>query len=114
MPAVGSGADGAVAMRQRVTAADGAPSGSVASPLRVDAWRFISSAIVRPPSAASCNRRVAVMETRLASPITAPRPSSRAQMSPNSAAVFSPLKCLCMSGSTKARVRMFRRGRPQM
>ncbi len=72
MPAVGSGADGAVAMRQRVTAADGAPSGSVVSPLRVDAWRFISSAIVRPPSAASCNRRVEAMPTRRASPITAP------------------------------------------
>jgi len=69
----GSGVDGAHPTRQRVTAAEGAPSGSLPS----RAWRFISSAIVRPPSAASCSRRVAGIPTRLASPITAPSPRWR-------------------------------------
>ncbi len=69
MPATGSGEDGAEATRQRVTAAEGTAKGSAPSL----AWRFISSAIVRPPSAASWSRRVEAVAARFASPITALR-----------------------------------------
>ena len=60
--------DLAEAMRQRVTAADGTAKGSASS----RACRFSSSAIVRPPSAASCSRRVEAIAARRVSPITAP------------------------------------------
>ena len=48
------GAEGAEPTRQRVTAAEGTANGSASA----RAWRFKSSAIVRPPSAASWRRLV--------------------------------------------------------
>lgn len=69
-PGTGSGADGAVEIRHRVTAADGSASGSSFGRRQ----RRSSRAVVPPSSAANCSRRVAVMPTRATSPTTAVSP----------------------------------------
>ena len=70
MPSTGKSPEGAQAMRQRVTAAEGGANGSSPA-LR---QRRNISAVVPPSSAASWRRRVEAMAARPISPTTAARP----------------------------------------
>ena len=86
IPGTGSGADGSVETRQRVTAAVGWPK-STASVARRQRRKAIPMVPVR--SAASCNRRDAVIDSLATSATTPPRPPWRKPSSKQAITVFS-------------------------